>query len=277
MSDTTTAAPTPPGRLEGIADYNFVRFLGEGNHGQFYLALPPVRIAAPGEYVAVKVLAGYTGKGALEAMAKELKVFAAVESPHLARLLDAGQEGPTCFYAMEYYPLGSLAAPGRPLSRGEVRHAVADASRGAHALHEAGIAHRDIKPGNILLDGQGGRLSDLGLAQILEPGRTITGMNALGSVEYMDPAIIKGGRASRASDIWAIGVTLHHCLSGVSVYGDIPEHDPLLALRHVLKAEPTVHPSLEPGEADIVRACLAADASARPTTALEVAERIDAL
>ena len=76
-------------------------------------------------------------------------------------------------YAMEYFPLGSLAAPARPLPRPTVLAALEHAARAAHALHEAGMAHSDIKPANVLVaDGStaDGALSDLGLARFLGPG-----------------------------------------------------------------------------------------------------------
>src|SRR3954447_21921710 len=78
-------------------------------------------------------------------------------------------------YAMEHLPLGSLAAPARPLGRGEVLRAVAHA---AHALHEGGLTHGDLKPANILLTENGAKLSNLGLARYLTPGATLTGMAA---------------------------------------------------------------------------------------------------
>lgn len=269
---------TQSGERQRIADYTFVSFLGEGNYGAFYLAVPPPRIPVAAEHVAVKVLTGSIEGEALERMTRELQVFASVSSPYLVRLLDAGQEGSTCFYAMEYYPDGSLGHPKRALDRAGVLRAVACAARGAHALHEAGIAHRDIKPDNVLLRGDGAVLTDLGLAQILEPGRTVTGMGPIGSVEFIDPAVITGGRASRASDIWALGATLHRALTGKSVYADLPDRrDPLLLLRHVLKQQPRVDDSLPAAEASVVNACIAPDPADRLPTAEAVAERLESL
>ena len=261
---------------EGIADYAFVRSLGEGNHGEFYLAMPPKRVPVSDEHVAVKVLAGTCTEDAFRRMTRELRTFAAVNSPYLVKLYDAGQEGGTFFYAMEYLPMGSLAAPARPLERDEVLRAVEHAARAAHTLHEAGSAHRDIKPANVLLHEDGAKLSDLGLVQILAPGQTVTGLAGVGSIEFMDPAIMQGGRASRASDIWSLGATLHRALTGTGLYGELPERDPLLALRKVLNSAPTLDGSLSPGEADVIRACLA-DPGERPSTAEAVADMIAAL
>lgn len=263
--------------MERIADYTFVRSLGEGNHGQFFLAKPPPRLPVQAEYVAVKVLGGNINEDTFRRATRELRAFASVTSPHLVNLFDAGQEGPTLYYAMEYFPLGSLAIPSRPLNRQEIRRAIADAARGAHALHEVGVVHRDIKPANIMITEDGGKLSDLGLAQFLAPGLTVTGMGPIGSIEFMDPALMRGERASRGSDVWSLGVSLHRVLTGTSVYGELPETDPILALRKVLSTSASLHPSLDPMERELVQWCLALDPAERPSTAEEWADRIDQL
>jgi serine/threonine protein kinase len=133
--------------MDGIADYSFVERLGEGNHGTFWLARRPARLTAvTAEFVAVKTLAQQATDQDFARMANELRVYAAVESPHLVPIYDAGHHNGRLFYATAYFADGSLGAPARPMDRPEVVSAVADAAAGAHALHEAGIAHRDIKP-----------------------------------------------------------------------------------------------------------------------------------
>ena len=263
--------------MDRIADYTLLRLLGEGNYGEFYLAKPPERLRVPAEYVAVKVLAGRTTEDAFRRATKELRLFATVQSPYLVTLFDAGQQDETFYYSMEYFPLGSLAVPGMPLSRPDVLRAVANAARAAHALHEAGIVHRDIKPANIMVHERGAKLSDLGLAQLVAPGLTVTGMGPIGSVEFMDPGIMRGARASRASDIWSLGVTLHRALTGRGLYGELADDEPLLAMRKVLSNTPTVDPSLPPDAQELILACLAPIPADRPATALIVAERIEAL
>ena len=266
---------TPVQAVPVLADFRVVRLIGEGNHGRFYLAHPPARLGIDDEFVAVKVFAGQCSEDAYRRGTRELRAFAAVDSPYLARVYDAVLED-NFLYAMEYFPLGSLAAPARPLTHDEVLRAVEHAARAVHALHEGGLAHGDVKPGNVMLHENGGKLSDLGLARVFTAGAALTGMAPETSVEYLDPSLLLGEPPSRATDIWALGATVHRALSGKGLYGELPERQPLLAIRRVQTTAPTLDPVLTTDEAALVLACLAAPGS-RPATALEVADRIAAI
>ena len=265
--------------MDGIADYTFTRPLGEGNHGRYYLATPPPRLGLDAPFVVVKVVAGQTTSDTFTRATRELKAFAAVRSPYLVRLYDAGQQAGTFFYAMEWLERGSLAEPEQELTKDAARKAVADVARAAHALHETGIVHQDIAPENVLLTEDGGRLADLGLAKVLQPGVTVTsiGSRSIGAVEFVDPAMLAGGQPSRLTDVYSLGMTLHRALTGRGMFGDIPSDQPMMAMRAVLAGSPKVDPELGPDAAALIKACVDPDLSHRPRTALEVAERIDAL
>jgi serine/threonine protein kinase len=263
--------------VDGIADYTFARLLGQGNQGCLFLAPTPPRLPISDKQVAVKVLEGNATMNAFRSATRELRAFAAVRSPYLVRVFDAGQQGHTFYYAMEYLPLGSLGTPSRSLSRRETLRAVAHAARAAHDLHEAGMVHRDIKPENILLHEDGAKLSDLSLAQIISPGRTLSHLGPVESIEYLDPAVLRGTRPGRATDVWALGVTLHRALTGSGVYGPLPWDDALLAIRRVMNAAPDLDPSLADPEAVLIAHCLAPDPRERPLTALAVAEAVEDL
>ncbi len=255
-----------------IADYKIVRLLGTGNHGRYYLARPPARLGIADEYVAVKVFTAPTTERAYELSVRELQAFAAVDSPHLVRVYDAVLADSFAL-ACEYLPLGSLANPARPVSRPEVLAAVRHAALAAHALHEAGLVHGDIKPANILLAPEGAKLTDLGLAQFLTPGSTLTGMTQVESVEFIDPALLRGDRPSRVTEVWALGASLHKALTGDGLYGELPENSPLLAIRKVMTTAPVLSDSLAPEEAALLRDCLTPTEHRLPTAAA-VAERL---
>ena len=220
-------------------------------------------------------MSGPTSEEVFRRATRELSAFAAVQSPHLVTLYDAGQQGSAFYYAMEYLDEGSLATGTH--DRGTVITAVADAARAAHSLHEAGIVHRDIKPENVMLSHGRGKLADLGLSQVLAPGVTVTGMGSVGAIEFNDPALIQGAAPSRATDIFSLGATLHRALSGTGLYGELPAGDAMLALRRVFSQPPQVSPELDEAVATAIKWAIMPNAFDRPATALVYAEYLDSL
>lgn len=263
--------------MQGIADYEFVRSLGDAGHGELFLAVPPARLGTDAPHVGVKVLPGANDATGLRRATRELRAFASVQSPYLVELLDAGRQGDYFYYAMAYSSRGSLASPDRPLTRAETRAAVAAAARAAHALHEAGLVHRGIAPSNVLLTEDGARLADLSLVQALTPTQTMTGLGSVGAVEYLEPSLLAGQPATPLADVWSLGVTLHRALAGEGVYGELPDGDVLIHVRAVLSGRPRISERLTPAEADLVSRCISADPSGRPASALALAEEIEAL
>ena len=263
-----------------IADYEVRRLLGEGPHGHCYLARPPARLGIA-EDVVLKVFAERVVEPAFARGVEELRAVAAARSPHVVRVFDAVLLVEGFAYAMEHFPLGSLAEPARPPARAEILTALEHAARGAHALHEAGIAHGGIHPGNVLLVEEaggmvGGRLSDPALSRVLTPGAAVPGTGRASALEFRDPDLLTGAGPSRRTEVWAIGATIHRALTGASLYGELPDGDPLRAIREVLSTSPQVRPGLEPAEAALVRECLA-EGAARLRTAADVADRLAAL
>ncbi len=258
-----------------LGDYTIVRPLSDGGHGRFYIATPPARLGLADEVV-VKVVAGSHDAG-FRRFTRELKLFARVNSPHLVKLYDAGQHEEQFFYSMEWCRGGTLESPTEELSKAAKLRAVADAARALHDLHESGIAHRDLRPGNILLRVDGsGCLGDLGLAQI--GSGSVTSMAPMASIGFVDPKLIMGDSASRASDIYSIGAVLHWALTGQHIHPGIEGTDPMMAVRAVLRNAPHVKKELlTADEADLILACTSENPEHRPTTALEVATLIDSL
>lgn len=263
--------------MKGIADYEFVHLLGEGTHGSFWLARCPERLGLGVDHVSVKTLVHHANDADFARLTAALEHYASVRSPHLVKLFDVGQQGGILYYAAEYFPDGSLAQPARPFTRATVLAAIGHASIGADALHNAGLAHRGIKPGNIMIDGTRAKLGDIGLVNILNPGQTITGLDRVGAIEYLAPELIRGEPASRATDIWALGATMHKVLSGRSILPDVPDGSLLQALRYALSEPPVLNKSLRDDERSIVAATLAPDPAQRPPTAHDLAEMVGGL
>lgn len=268
----TSPAPTR------IADYEVIETLRRPGAERYLVARPPARLGLVADRVTIKIVEGRHEPDRFHRMAEELRHFAAIRSPYLVTLYDAGSDDGRLWYSMEYHPLGTLAEPAAAMTTQQKLTAVADAARGAHALHEAGIAHRDIRPANVLLGPAHGVLADLELARLLTVGRTITSTAPVGDLEYTDPSLIRGEKASRASDIWSLGLTLHRVISETSAYpGLSPEAGTLPAVRRILAGAPEISTRLDPAVAELVRACVAPDPCDRPATALALAEEIEAL
>jgi serine/threonine protein kinase len=267
-----TAAP------ERIADYEVVKPLVRPGTETYLLARPPGRLGLTNGTVTIKIVDGRHEVELFHRMSEELRLFAAVESPYLVSLYDAGSQDGRLWYSMDHYPMGTLAEPARFLTLQQRLSAVADGARGAHALHEAGLAHRDIRPASILLGDDHAVLADLELARLLLPGRTVTSSAPVAELEYTDPALVRGEVASRASDIWSLGVTLHRVLSQAPAYPGLDqEAGPLPMIRRMLSGGPEISSRIDPAVAEIIRACVAPDPADRPATALALAEQIEAL
>jgi serine/threonine protein kinase len=268
----TAQAPTR------IADYEVVETLNRAGAETHLLARPPARLDLLADTVTIRIVGGRHEPDELKQVLAELQQFAAVRSPHLVELYEAGFDDDRLWYSTEHHRLGSLADPAEPLTPQQRMQAVADAARGAHTLHEAGIAHRDIRPANVLLGAVHAVLAELAPARFLTPGRTVIGTAPVGDLEYVDPALIRGERAGRAGDIWSLGLTLHRVLADTSAYpGLTPEGGMLPAIRRILSGAPEISSRLDPPVAELVRACVAPDPSDRPATALALAEEIEAL
>jgi eukaryotic-like serine/threonine-protein kinase len=260
-----------------IADYVFLRELGRGEHSQVYLARTPRRLGLTAERVAVKVLS-MPGTDGFDALADDLALFAGLGSPQLVPMYDVGMDAGAVFYAMRHEPLGALAAPARDLSRRERLQAVAQAARGAHELHEAGLVHRGIAPTNILLDKAGGVLAEPAVGHLLTHGHTLSGLGARADrLELVDPEVMSGRPAGRASDIWSLGVTLHLVLTGHGLFPALVSADPFTAVRIYLRSQPEPGEDLSDGERAVVVTALHPDPARRHRTAAEFAEAVEEL
>jgi serine/threonine protein kinase len=266
-------------RIRAIADYELLRELGSGSRGRYYLARRPPRLPLDVEYVAVKVFSWESTSDTFRRVAARLRVFAGVRSPYLAPLYDVGQHDGVFYTSMEYLAAGSLRSPVQAVEPALRVRAVADAARALSALHRAGLAHGAVKPGNVLLDPYGAKLSDPDLAVHVTPGLRSTGAGPSG-VEFADPRLLLGEPLAPEHDVWSAGLLLHWVVTGNAGYPSPPAREgraraELAALRQVVSGHPEVRPDLPEPVAGIVRDCLA-PAEGRPT-ADEVADRIAAV
>ena len=126
------------------------------------------------------------------------------------------------------------------------------------------MAHGNIHPSSILLTARGPVLD---LPRVDAPVGEAIRIESWRQVECTDPELLRGEPPSRASDIWALGATLHHALSDRALFKGIEEDEPVTAVQRVMLSKPETAPDFGPGLRDLIVACLAADPADRPPTA----------
>ena len=216
-----------------IGDYVLVRVIGRGTHYTLYQAADPqqsrmVVIKALHVSEATAPAVGSEGEGTpapdretarvLEArLTREADALARLDHPNVVAFYGTGEQDGLSYLVTEYvygHPLRQRLDLG-PLPPSEAADVLTQLAGAVDAAHAEGILHRDIRPTNVLLRRDGRvKLADFGLAR--QPGdATVTLMGALvGEPAYLAPERLRGGAASPASDLWALGVLLYEMLAG---------------------------------------------------------------
>ncbi len=233
------SAEEPAAIGESIGPYRVERLLGKGGMGAVYLArraeasqpLPPAASspaaedARRGEAVALKVMLPglLMDEAAREGFLREIEVTRSLRHPNIVALLDLGRQQERFYFALEYCDGGSAETlrriSGGVLPLATVIRIASDALEGLSFAHESGFVHRDLKPDNVLLAGDGtARLADFGLAKNFQQsglsGMTTTGVVA-GTLFFMPREQLTSYRQVRpVSDVWSLAATLYHLLTG---------------------------------------------------------------
>ena len=254
--------------LTRLGGYELERELGAGAVGVVYRARAP-----DGRTVALKVLhaeltadAEFRGR-----LARELRVAQELRDPHLVAVVEAGEDGGRPYVVLEYVGGGSLAdrlREGALGVEGMVR-IVGGVAAGLDALHRRGLVHRDVKPSNVMLRDDGSAaLADFGLVKgdastaLTRPGQL------LGTLDYLAPELVRGGDATPASDVYALGCVAFECLAGRPPFAD-------RSLLGVGTAQLEDDPPDPPASADVAWALLRAlekQPEARPASATMYAQ-----
>ena len=202
-----------------IGPYRLVEKIGEGGMGVVYLGADP-----EGHRVAVKVLgAAVAGDpNARHRLAREVETMRRVRNRFVAEVLNADVDGPSPYIVTRYVPgrtLEDTVRQGGPLRGVALDNLAEGLAEALTAIHAAGVVHRDLKPGNVMLDGDHPVIIDFGIAHVPDATRlTKTGL-VMGTPGYLAPEVIEGGQSSGASDVHSWGATVAFAATGKQPFG----------------------------------------------------------
>ncbi len=251
--------------------------IAAGGYGEVWQGSDVV-LARP---VAIKLLlAGYAEHAeTLARFRAEARHAGALSHVGIAHVYDYCEPDPPHppFLVMEFVAGPSLAGvlAGGPLDPARTMDVIAQAAAGLHAAHRAGLVHRDIKPGNLLLRHDGiVKITDFGVAHAAGSAPiTATGM-LVGTPGYLAPERVAGASATPASDLYALGIVAYECLAGAAPFTG-PGME--VALAHRDQPLPALPAAVPPGVAALVGELTAKQPSARPGDAGQVARRATGL
>ena len=252
--------------------YRILRKLGTGGMANVYLAEDEVL----GRRVAIKILDDrHAGDDQfVERFRREAKNAASLSHPNIVSIYDRGEAEGTYYIAMEYLDGRSLKE--LIVARGPAPvHVAVDYARQILAAirfaHRHGIVHRDIKPHNVLVDGEGRlKVTDFGIARAGASQMTEAG-SIIGTAQYLSPEQAKGAPVDQTSDLYSVGVVLYELLTGVVPFsGDTPVE---IAMKHLsaIPEPPSVKRAEVPRDLDlVVMRALAKDPAERYHSAEEM-------
>ncbi|MEV4339423.1 bifunctional serine/threonine-protein kinase/ABC transporter substrate-binding protein [Streptomyces sp. NPDC049590] len=263
---TGKLSPSDPSRVGG---HRLLARLGAGGMGVVYLGRAP-----SGELAAVKViLPEYADQPAFRArFRREVAAARRVRSPWAVPVTGADPDAPAPWLATAFVPGPSLAeavAARGPLPPPAVRALGRMLARALTAVHDAGLVHRDVKPGNVLLALDGPRLIDFGIARAAEETALTSAGMVVGTPGFLAPEQARARPATWASDVFALGCLLSYAATGRPPFGT-GAVDALLY--RTVHDEPDLE-GLPDGLREPLARCLAKDPAARPT-AREAAEAL---
>jgi serine/threonine-protein kinase len=266
--------------LSDFGDYELLEEIGRGGQGVVYRA----HQKSLNRTVALKVigLGPWTTETHLKRFRREAEAAASLQHPCIVPIHEVGERDGQCYFSMNFIEGGQLdeVVKREPmLIRGAVE-LIAKVARTVHYAHEHGILHRDIKPGNILLDKDGEpHLTDFGLARLLDTQSSVTRtIDVLGTPSYMAPEQAAGETAklSKATDAYGLGAVLYQLLTGQPPFAGGTTYETIRLLRDTEPRQPRVlNPKVDRDLSTICVKCLEKDPQRRYSSALALAEDLD--
>jgi serine/threonine-protein kinase len=218
LTEAAAPAMSPAGRTLGR--YELERVIGRGAMATVYLGRDPTI----NRRVAIKTLplaeefAETDLAAARSNFLREAESAGRLNHPYIISIHDAGEDNQVAYLAMEYFegkPLSHYAQLGRLLPPKVVFELMARAAEALDYAHSQNVVHRDVKPANLMYDVTSDRLklTDFGIARLTDASRTRTGI-ILGTPSYMSPEQLSASKVSGQTDLYSLGVTMYHLLTG---------------------------------------------------------------
>jgi serine/threonine protein kinase len=260
MTRVRETSPLLPGDPEEIDGYLLMGRLGEGGQGVVFLATAP-----SGERVAIKQLRpGLVGdEPARAALAKEVAAARLVAPFCTARVIDARLDGPWPHVVSEYIDGPTLqqhVLEDGPVTGASLDRLAIGTITALAAIHQAGVIHRDVKPGNVMLASDGPRMIDFGIARDFDADTTGTS-RVFGTPAYMAPEQLNGGRAGTASDVFAWASTMAYAATGHSPF---EASNVMAVVQRITSGRPDLD-GVPENFGGVLRRCLVRDPRRRPS------------
>jgi eukaryotic-like serine/threonine-protein kinase len=266
--------------LGELGDYKLLEEVGRGGQGVVFRA----KQKSLNRTVAVKVIG--LGQWATEAHLKrfrlEAEAAASLDHPCIVPIYEVGERDGQCYFSMKFVEGGQLdeVVEHSPISIRQAAELVAKVARTVHYAHGHGILHRDIKPGNILLDANGEpHLTDFGLARLVESESTVTRtLEVLGTPSYMSPEQAAGNNATltSATDVYGLGAVLYQLLTDHPPFAGGTTYETIKLLLETEPRQPRLwNPKIDRDLSTICLKCLEKDTRRRYSSALALAEDLE--
>ena len=234
-----------------------------------------------GRTVAIKILKDeYLGDpGFLERFRAEARHAALVNHEGIANVFDYGEEDGSAFLVMELVPgeaLSTILERERVLATDRVLDIVAQTANALHAAHSAGLVHRDIKPGNLLITPDGRvKITDFGIARIADQVPLTATGQVMGTVQYLSPEQASGHPASPTTDIYSLGIVAYEALAGRRPFTG--ESQVAIAMAQINETPPELPATIAEPVRNLVYSSIAKSPADRPASAAHLARAAQAL
>src|SRR6478672_372802 len=266
--------------LGELGDYELLEEVGRGGQGVVFRA----RQKSLHRIVALKIigLGQWAPKAHLKRFRLEAEAAASLDHPCIVPIYEVGERDGQCYFSMKFVEGGQLdeVVKDAPMSIQRAAELIAKVSRTVHYAHEHGILHRDIKPGNILLDAKGEpQLTDFGLARLVESESTVTHtLDVLGTPSYMSPEQAAGNNATltSATDVYGLGAVLYQLLTDHPPFAGGATYETIKLLLETEPRPPHLwNPKVDRDTSTICLKCLEKDPHSRYPSALALAEDLE--